>query len=113
MEAQENYMEAWIEAENKIYEQQQQVLGQIKKMVTEPFFKEIEEYLEECDITSQYKLTTEEPPKRHKQNEEDYELIKEAWVNQYVNGGIEGDSFAGQIWIKVSDKEFFTFHYNM
>lgn len=34
------------------------------------------------------------------------------WCDQYVNGGMEGDSFAGQIWVQLDKRHFLTFHYS-
>jgi hypothetical protein len=35
------------------------------------------------------------------------------FVNQTENGGITGDSYAGQIWIPISPKRYLTFQYAM
>ena len=113
METHEDYMNVWAKAENEIYEKNQEVLNLVKEMVSQSFFEELEEYLEECDNTSQYNLTNDSPNDKHKQDESDYELIKVVWVNQYRNGGYTGDNFAGQIWIKITNEKYFTFHYEM
>lgn len=36
----------------------------------------------------------------------------ETYVNQYLNGGMEGDSFAGQIWVRLTKRHFLTYHYS-
>ena len=89
------------------------VISLVKEMVSKPFFEELNEYLEESGDTSQYDLTNCPPNDKYKQDESDYKLIKFAWVNQYVNGGYTGDEFEGQIWIKINNEYYFTFHYVM
>lgn len=113
MKTQEDYMQSWIDAENKIYEENQNILKEVKIFVSKDFFEELELYLEECDRTSSYEITQDQPREEYRQDESDYELIKEAWVNQYRNGGYEGDDYAGQVWIKITDDKYFTFHYEM
>lgn len=35
------------------------------------------------------------------------------YCDQYENGGISGDSFAGQVWFPITKKRYLTFHYEM
>ena len=73
---------------------------------------DILEYIEECDFTYQFEITKEKPNIKTKQTE-DFEYLKEVFVDQYCDGGYVGDSFAGWVCIPINKKEYLKFHYSM
>ena len=48
-------------------------------------------------------------PKGEKQTEKDDTI--EVWINQTTNGGYTGDSFAGDVYVKLSENEYLTWGY--
>ena len=101
-----------IEHDNKEHENKLRCLEAVKLNVSPGLYDEILEYIEECDFTDQFKITTIEPNEKFKQSEES-DLLKEVWVDQYCNGGYVGDDFAGWVHIKINDTEYLKFHYSM
>lgn len=87
-------------------------LDYVKTQVSDDLYDDILDYIESCDDTSIFEITSEEPKTKHRQSE-DYDHLKEVWVDQYCNGGYTGDSFAGWIHIKINNKEYLKFHYSM
>ena len=87
-------------------------LQKLQKLCSKDLYEDIEHYLKECYSTYQYEITDKQPNEVYKQKEQ-YEYLKEAYVNQYTNGGYAGDEFAGQVWIEISKNKWFTFHYSM
>lgn len=96
----------------KIHQEEVKVLDNLKNIITNDFYDDVMDYLDFCDCTSQYEITNEIPNDKCKQKE-DYDNIPFAWVDQYCNGGYVGDDFAGWVWIKLNDEQFFKFHYSM
>lgn len=82
----------------------------VKPLVSEDEFNDILEILHDCDITYDYSI--EDEPKGDYQ-EEDYDFVKCAWVNQTTNGGYNGDEFAGTVSIKLPNEKYFQFYYSM
>lgn len=96
------------------YEQEQEnqrkaVMDIVKCSVSEEYYKELMEYIKECDLT--HTFTIEDKPYGKPQYEG--EILETVHVDQYVNGGYTGDTFAGSISIEFAKGRFLTFHYNM
>lgn len=48
------------------------------------------------------------------QNEEyEYPMIKECWVDQYVNGGYTGDTYEGYCYVQIKPDKYLRYHYAM
>ena len=112
MVASDKALKEYLEEEDKEHEINQNVLKEVKKIVSNKHFEDICEYLKECDYTSQYEITESEPDERYHQKE-GLDYIEEAWVDQYTNGGHTGDEFAGSVWLKIKPKKWFKFNYSM
>ena len=82
----------------------------VKPLASEDEFNDILDILAECDDTYDYSI--EDKPKG-KYQEEDYDFIKGALVNQTTNGGYTGDEFAGTVSIKLPNGKYFQFYYSM
>ena len=106
-------MESLIAYDNEQHEKKMKILDQIKESVSKELYDDILHVIEESDQTDRFEITEEAPDKKHYQKETETEELEGIYVNQYQNGGYEGDSFAGQVWIKFIDNKYLTFHYSM
>jgi len=84
----------------------------VKMQVRTEFYNEVMEYIKDCDFTQIFEITKVKPNDKYKQSE-DFDHLKEVWVDQYCNGGYLGDDFAGWVNIKINEKEYLKFHYSM
>lgn len=88
-------------------------LTYVETQVSRQFFIDLIEYLKhETDYTNKFEITEVDPNEADKQSE-NYKELTELWVDQYEDGGISGDSFAGFIHVKINETEFLKFHYSM
>jgi acetamidase/formamidase len=87
-------------------------LDYVKTQVTTELNNDIIEYIKVCVFTDRFEITEVKPNDKCKQKE-DFDYLKEVWVDQYCNGGYVGDDFAGLVNIKINKKEYLKFHYSM
>lgn len=95
--------------ENKQHELKLKCLEVVKSNFSETDYEDILHYIEHCDFTDRFEITTKAPD--FEKEDEVYGLG--LWVDQYRNGGYSGDSFAGCIFIKINQTEYLKFHYSM
>ena len=101
-------------------EKLKQIGLRIKELRGAKFFYWFEQYIQmwlgQGSIHG-WEMTTEKPlPKRRKQQIDDLapnSYINSEWCHQYCDGGMEGDSFSGQVWIHIKGNRYFTTHYSM
>ena len=98
-----------IELENR-YQQNQKVLNELKSICSETMFKDIEDYLVDCENTDSYDIKDELADYLFKQEEEHYEF-KCAYIHQTV--GMAGDDYSGTIYIPIPNNKYFKFEYWM
>jgi hypothetical protein len=101
-----------LEHDKKENEKRVKCLEYVKSKVEKPLYDEILEYIEECDFTDRFEITKSKPDIKTKQTE-DFEHLKEVFVDQYCNGGYVGDDFAGWVYIEINKDEYLKFHYSM
>jgi hypothetical protein len=87
-------------------------LKYVKAQVRDELYNDIIEYIKDSDFTDRFEITKVKPNDKCKQLE-DFDYLKEVWVDQYSNGGYMGDDFAGWVNLKISKKEYLKFHYSM
>jgi hypothetical protein len=101
-----------LEHDRKENEKRFKCLEYVKSKVEKPLYDEILEYIKECEFTDQFEISKNTPDIKTKQSE-DFEYLKEVFVDQYCNGGYVGDDFAGWVNIKIDKDEYLKFHYSM
>lgn len=106
-------------AERAAADHTRQVCARIKELRGNKFYKEFSAWLDDLHNAGYchgHDLVDSKPgwvkPQRIDTIENPTRL-KIEYVNQYQNGGITGDSYAGQIWIHIKGKRFFTLYYSM
>lgn len=107
---------AWAAYHNYLDQEDKKMkvaLDIVKKKVSSEFFEDIQAFIKQSDFVHSAEITSNNPYSGYYQKEDGYDCLKEVWVHQYVNGGMEGDSFAGQVWIKINEEEYLTYHYSM
>jgi len=87
-------------------------LREVRRLVRRRAYKDILQYIEECESTRDFSIVTEPGAEKYRQDERGY-AFKYAYVNQYENGGYTGDSYAGWVRIPLSAGKFLKFHYSM
>lgn len=92
----------FIEYENNIYKKDMRLLNAIKSVKGESFEKALGELIKELDRTFDYSIVNN--PTGNYQKEYWHKEIRGVWVDQYVNGGMEGDSFEGYVYVKIKRK---------
>jgi len=106
----QEYDELMKKIHDKLSKRNERILLIIEKLKGKEFVKDLVVALEESesDGTLNFvRVTT------GKYQEEDYELIKGMWVDQYCNGGFTGDTFAGYCYIELKPNRYLKFHYSM
>lgn len=88
---------------------EQAILDQVRLLVTESVFAQIEEALYDGDYTSthDYQIT---PTPLGKPQDEGY-APGDIFVDQTTDGGLSGDEFAGTVSMPLPDGRFFQFYY--
>lgn len=87
-------------------------LREVRRLVRCKTYRDILEYIKECDCTTEFSIVTEPGSEKDKQDERGY-AFGYAYVNQYENGGYTGDSYAGWVRIPLNAGKFLKFHYSM
>jgi len=100
--------EAMREDDNKEEAKQAKVLKRIKKRVSANWFNSIMDFLEDQDYIHDFSIIEKPVGQRQK---EDYRFAH-SYINQYSNGGISGDDFAGQACLPIRGGLYFSFHYS-
>ena len=93
-----------FKANNDEWEKNQAVLSLVELIVTEEFFKIIEEEIADCDWTSNYRIL---PISIGSPQEEAWRFVDQRPV------GISGDSYAGVESIKIKEGRFFVWDYSI
>nr|WP_156903361.1 hypothetical protein [Burkholderia sp. M701] len=87
----------------------EEILGLVKIRVSPEVYSGIEECISDSDHTHSFSIVDE--PCGTVQSS-DY-VFGDYHVDQYDNGGISGDNFAGSICIPIGQGQFLQFHYEM
>lgn len=87
------------------------MLDDIEKRFGKRFGKAVRAYLEDGETRSGYEIV--DNPVGTKRTFDLPRGIKHVYVNQYVDGGMEGDSFEGNTYIPLPDGKFLKTHYSM
>jgi hypothetical protein len=101
-------IEAMREWDRNEAAKQAKLLKRIKKRVSASWYKSIMEYLEDCEFTHDFSITDTPVGERQR---ETYRFGY-CYVNQYSNGGISGDDFAGQVCLPIRGGLYFSYHYS-
>lgn len=87
-------------------------MREVRRLVRPKVYRDILEYIKDCDRTSEFSIVSEPCDEKDKQDESPY-AFGYAYVNQYENGGYSGDSYAGWVRIPLNAGKLLKFHYAM
>lgn len=109
-----NAMHEYAEFEKKEYENSQRInqrlLKAIQSVKGERFVNDLKDYLEDsADVIGPWEIVRET---KGNYQEEDYNSLKGLWVDQWRNGGYEGDDFAGHIYIELKKDRYLKMYYS-
>jgi len=85
-------------------------LNAIKNQLGEKYHQAVFDCIMECEGYGIYELT--KIPGGHKQME-DWDEFDHIYVDQWRNGGMSGDDFAGDIWIPLKKDLYLKVRYEM
>lgn len=108
----ERGMQEYFDACNEIEKKNQRLLRAIKSVRGRGFHKRLVEYLSDCEADRHFPLEIVREPIGKLQDAEYGRLISKEWVDQTVNGGYTGDSYAGTICILIKKGRWLKFHYS-
>jgi len=105
---------AWADV-TKAYEAaikyNERLLNTIRKFKGEKFYNKLIKLFEDCEVGGGFVpmplVIT------HKVSGNFQREIIPHWVDQYVNGGMEGDSYEGYIYVKLKKDRYLQAHYSM
>jgi len=86
------------------------ILKKIRKELGGKYVNDIKACLEESEAHGKLEIVDNPGIKRQ---DEDWRTFDHILVDQYENGGYEGDSFAGWIYIPLKDNKYLKSHYSM
>ncbi len=91
----------------------------VKELAGSKFYALFCEYIENFKTIGSmwsWEITTKKPHIRKPQEIDEIDgksRLTHEYVDQYRNGGMEGDDFGGQVWLHIKGNRYFTFHYSM
>lgn len=103
-----------LKFEETKYIQEQAVLEEALSLVPVELRGVIQEEIDDYGYTENFKIV-ETKNGRCPMSGLRYQANRpfDIWVDQYRNGGITGNDFAGEIYIRLTDNKFLNFHYSM
>ena len=104
-EAMHRDLMACEKSREKGYKKDQEILDKIKKEVSAEFYKKIEEEMEESEGGWNLKIV-DSPPNIESEGYKD----REVWVDQR-SVGESGDSFEGEVYIKLPNGKYLKWDY--
>lgn len=104
-----DFLQAMQQEEDEQKAKDQAVLAQVRASTSPEVFADIEACIAESGYVYDFKLAAK--PKGYEQVE-DY-TFGPYFVDQTMNGGCTGDSFAGTISIPLAEGQWFEFTYSM
>lgn len=70
--------------------------------------KHIKGFIADCDYTSEFEIVDSHGG--HRQDEKGT-AFRYIYLDQYSNGGMSGDDYAGWVWIPLPQGKYLKFHY--
>ena len=105
----DEYMEEMIAIQKAINDHNKLILDDLQKELGEKYIKDIKDCLEDNEANG--KLTIVDHPDIKPQTDE-WGSFDHILVDQYMNGGMDGDDFAGYVYIPIGGK-YLKSHYAM
>lgn len=85
-----------------------EALAYVATIVGKRKLKHINDFIADCDYTTEFEIV--DVHGGHRQEEKGC-AFRYIYIDQYGNGGISGDDFAGWVWIPLPKGKFLKFHY--
>lgn len=104
---------AAAQEQERITQYNHDILETIKKSFGGKYAQDIRSCLRESEAPSEFGRLEIVDTTRGKAQPENWRSFKTVYVNQTLNGGMEGDSFAGDIFIPLPDGKYLKAPYSM
>jgi hypothetical protein len=99
-------MDEWMIEQLEQEKKDAEFLNHVRNSSSDSYFKHIEFEIEESEHPSNYCIV-DKPIGEPQKNDDGYTL----WVDHNTGGGHTGDSWAGTVCMKVSDKKYLMWDY--
>ena len=99
------------EWQQKVAKHNNRIFQAIEETLGKKYLEDIKECLTECEAHGELEIVG--PPDEKYRQKEDWESFNHVYVDQYVNGGMEGDSFSGWLYIPLKKGRYLMTHYDM
>jgi len=100
--------EAFQQLENRLYDRNNRLIDKLSEIMGKDWRTDYDMIIDDLDFIRYMKLS-----KNHsgKLNEDNLSTIKESW-NTCRSNGMHGDSFTGEIWLKLKENLYLEFGYD-
>lgn len=85
-----------------------EALAYVATIVGARKLEHIRDFIANCDYTTEFEVV--ESQEGHRQDEPGT-AFRYIYLDQYSNGGMSGDDFAGWVWIPLPKGKYLKFHY--
>lgn len=105
-----DYDKSMREYHDEVDRKNNRIFKALTTVMGKTFVKRLKEYMEELESSNPIEIVRKT---KGSYQEENYGIIKGAWVDQWENGGYEGDSFSGDVYVEVTKNRFIKFGYSL
>ena len=109
--AREEAFAEWAAWENEVAVYNLRIFNAIENQLGKKYLQDVLNCLGETE--SEGKLSIVNTPNARLRQNEDWGSFNHVYVDQYVNGGMEVDSFAGWFYIPLKKGKYLKTHYSM
>lgn len=85
-----------------------EALAYVATIVGARKLKHIKDFIADCEYTAEFEIV--DTHGGHRQDEKGF-AFRYIYLDQYSNGGMSGDDYAGWVWIPLPKGKFLKFHY--
>jgi hypothetical protein len=111
----QDHWQAVQEADDEQRRRNQRLLNAVKSIKGEPFYKDIQVLFDSLEVGGGFVqmplLITRK--KGGEYTRESCGEIKGYWIDQFVNGGMTGDSYEGYVYVKIKKDRYIQAYYSM
>ncbi|PWD01972.1 hypothetical protein [Pseudomonas amygdali] len=98
-----------LEHDRQQRQKREEALAYVATIVGARKLKHINEFIDDCDYTCEFEIADSHAGNRQ---DEPGTAFRYIYLDQYSNGGMSGDDFAGWVWIPLPKGKYLKFHYS-
>lgn len=109
-EVMKEYNKLMVEIERRTERRRKRIFRVAQKIKGDDFVKDLIEIIDDSGFTHDFTIVNKPGGKYQA---EEFKTIPGIYVDQYRNGGMTGDDFAGYCYVQLEENKFIKFHYEM